>query len=425
MRGEAADESQRIHAIRQLCSSRHGEIEVKAIREGWDVQRVELEVLRASRPTAPLMTSHSSAHTDVTVIEAAVLAHMGHESIAEKHLGAQAAQHARDLRVTSLVDLCRAALLLDGRPAPNGREAMIHAALSTISLPVALGNAANKVLLDAYMEAPATWRKFAAIKSAGDFKDHTGIRPSQTGDLDPVAPGGELTHGSMKEATYKFSIDTFGKMISLDRRDIINDDLGFFEDTAMSLGRAAMRSLSDLVFKVLLTNEGGFFGSGNNNYDVGPDTELGIETLANGVSRMLSQRDEEHRDLDIRPRTLLVPPELQWLAKQLLQSDYLQRLAESQPTGNAMKGIVNLEVEPRLSNPHRFKYTNPKSWYLFGSPFDAPIVVAFLQGKQTPTVEFFGLDSEPNRLAASWRVYFDYGCALGDFRAAYKAKGEA
>ncbi len=425
MRSEAANESQRIHAIRQLCSGRHGEIEVKAIREGWDAQRVELEVLRASRPTAPLMTSPMNTPTDVRVIEAAVLAHMGHESIAEKHLGAQAAQHARDLRVTSLVDLCRAALLLDGRPAPSGREAMIHAALSTISLPVALGNAANKVLLDAYMEAPATWRSFAAIKSAGDFKDHTGVRPSQTGDLDPVAPGGELTHGSMKEATYKFSIDTFGKMISLDRRDIINDDLGFFEDTAMSLGRAAMRSLSDLVFKVLLANEGGFFGSGNNNYDVGVDTELGYETLANGVSRMLAQRDEEHRDLDIRPRTLLVAPELQWLAKQLLQSEYLQRLAESQPTGNAMKAIVNLEVEPRLSNPHRFKYTSPKSWYLFGAPADAPIVVAFLQGKQTPTVEFFGLDSEPNKLAASWRVYFDYGCALGDFRAAYKAKGEA
>jgi hypothetical protein len=37
---------------------------------------------------------------------------------------------------------------------------------------------------------------------------------------------------------------------------------------------------------------------GNNNYDVGVDTELGYETLANGVSRMLAQRDEEHRDLD-------------------------------------------------------------------------------------------------------------------------------
>ena len=32
------------------------------------------------------------------------------------------------------------------------------------------------------------------------------------------------------------------------------------EDTAASLGRAAMRSLSDLVYKVLLANAGSFFG---------------------------------------------------------------------------------------------------------------------------------------------------------------------
>lgn len=425
LRNQAVSESERIHAIRELCCGRHSEIEISAIREGWDLQRTELAVLRASRPTAPTLTSAHTRHLDVNVIEAAVLSHMGHESIAERHLGAQAAQRARDLRVTSLVDLCRAALMLDGRMAPNGREAMIHAALSTISLPVALGNAANKVLLDAYMEAPASWRAFAAIKSASDFKDHTGVRPSQGGDLDPVAVGGELKHGDMKEAIYQFSIDTFGKMISLDRRDIINDDLGLFEDTSLSLGRAAMRSLSDLVYKVLLANSGGFFGGGNNNYDAGVDTELTIDTLAAGVTRMISQRDSEHRDLDIRPKTLLVPPELQWLAKQLLQSEYLQRLDDSQPTGNAMKGIVNLEVEPRLSNSHRFTSSSSKAWYLFGSPLDMAIIVAFLQSKQSPTVEFFGLNSEPSKLAASWRVYFDYGCALGDFRAAYKAKGEA
>ncbi len=56
---------------------------------------------------------------------------------------------------------------------------------------------------------------------------------------------------------------------------------------------------------------------------------------------------------------------------------------------------------------------------------DAALIVAFLQGKQTPTVEFFGLDADPNRLSATWRVFFDYGPALGDSRAAYRAKGEA
>jgi hypothetical protein len=201
--------------------------------------------------------------------------------------------------------------------------------------------------------------------------------------------------------------------------------LGFFEDTAASLGRAAMRSLSDLVYRVLLANAGGFFGAGNANYDQGVGTALSFDSLSAGVTRMLSQRDEEKRDLDIQPRTLLVAPELQVFAKQLLNSEFVQQLNDKLPTGNAMKGLVNLEVEPRLSNSFRFNMTSPKAWYLFGSPADMAIIVAFLQGKQSPTVEFFGLDAQVNRLAASWRVYFDYGCALGDFRAAYKAKGEA
>jgi hypothetical protein len=106
-------------------------------------------------------------------------------------------------------------------------------------------------------------------------------------------------------------------------------------------------------------------------------------------------------------------------------SEFIQRASNDVPTGNALKNSVGLEVEPRLSNSDRFTGTSAKAWYLFASPSDTPIIVAFLQGKQMPTVEFFGLDSDVNRLAVSWRVYFDYGAALADHRAAYKAKGEA
>jgi hypothetical protein len=358
-------------------------------------------------------------------LEAAILAHMHCEGLAEKHLGATAAQQARDLRATNLVDLCRAALMLDGKDAPHGREAMIRAALSTYSLPVALGNAANKVLMEAYTESPASWRPFAAIKSANDFKAHTGVRPSGASDLVELAPGGEVKHGSLKEATYGYRVDTFARMIGIDRRDIINDDLSLFDDTARSMGRAAMRSLSDLVYQVLLANAGGnFFTAGNANYETGAATALSSTSLAKGIAMMLSQRDDEHRDLDIRPRILLVPPELQQTAKELLMSDFLQRANNDLPTGNALKNAVSLEVEPRLSNAARFDGTSAKAWYLFAGPADSAMIVAFLQGQQSPTVEFFGLDSEPNKLAVSWRVYFDYGAALADHRAAYKAKGE-
>lgn len=295
--------------------------------------------------------------------------------------------------------------------------------LSPIDL--SLGDAANKLLFEAYTEAPAAWRSFAAIKSATDFKDHVGVRPSQTGDLDELPRGGEIKHGSIEEATYKFSIDTFAKMLSIDRRDIINDDLSMFDDTARSLGRAAMRSLNDLVFNVLLASDGTFFKSANANYDEGVDTALSVESLRIGVSRMLSQRDTKNRNLDIQPRTLLVPPELQHTAMTLLESEYLRQTAVNTPTGNAIRDIVSLETEPRLSNSMRFTNASALAWYLFGSQADMPMIVAFLQGKQSPTVEFFGFDAEPNKLAATWRVYFDYGAAMADHRAAYKAKGEA
>ncbi|MCA9222872.1 MAG: hypothetical protein KDA71_21280, partial [Planctomycetales bacterium] len=48
IRAQAAAEVSRIAAVRQLCGGRFPEIEAKAIREGWDATRCELEVLRAN-----------------------------------------------------------------------------------------------------------------------------------------------------------------------------------------------------------------------------------------------------------------------------------------------------------------------------------------------------------------------------------------
>jgi hypothetical protein len=46
----AAAERKRIAAITKVCGGKHDEIEAKAIEEGWSTEKVELEVLRASRP---------------------------------------------------------------------------------------------------------------------------------------------------------------------------------------------------------------------------------------------------------------------------------------------------------------------------------------------------------------------------------------
>jgi hypothetical protein len=213
-------------------------------------------------------------------------------------------------------------------------------------------------------------------------------------------------------------------MISVDRRDLVNDDLAAFDQTARSLGRAAMRKLADLVYSTLLGNAGGFFSSGNGNLIDGTDSALSLHSLSEAIQAMRTQRDAEGNDLDILPSTLVVPPQLAEQAKSVLESEFIQRVAEM-PTGNSLRRAVGLEVEPRLSNADKFgSAASERHWFLFAAPSAAPLVVAFLNGKQEPTVEFFGLDTQPERLAVSWRVYFDFGAAFVDPRAAVRVVGE-
>jgi Mu-like prophage major head subunit gpT len=420
---EAAERA-RVANIASICGTKHTEIQARAIEEGWDETRTELEVLRANRPKAPAAWSRPTVASQ-SVLEAALLSRMGMTALGEKTLGAMAMEQADRLGATNMIDLCRAALMVDGQPTPSGRMELVKAALSTMSLPTALGNVANKVLLDAYNETPASWRAFCAVRSVTDFKPHTGVRPSFTGQLEQVAPGGELKHGSVAEALVGYQVDTFGKMLSIDRRDVINDDLSVFEDAAASYGRMGMRKVSDLVYDVLLANADSFFSAGNGNYLSGADSALGVDSLASAIAAMRTQRDDEGNDLDLMPATLLVTPELETTARMLLESEFIQR-AEDVPTGNSLRRAVNLEVEPRLSNTTKFAAkASTKHWYLFTRPNAVPMIVAFLNGKQTPTVEFFGLQQDVSRLAVSWRVYHDFGSVLADPRAAVRSKGEA
>ena len=432
-----ADERERVREIEAACSpGPHGwgsrESDVKALRASAidgditvDALRSRLlDIVRESRPRSGAPFERSSP-PKAKVIEAAILMRAGLTAVAERAHGAVVMEAADRLGVAHMLDLCRFALEAERIDAPRGREEMVRAALSTFTLPEALGGAASRVLLDGYGETPATWRAFCAIRSVPDFKGATAIRPSFTQPLEPVAHGGELKHGGVVEATTPFSIDTFGRMLSLDRRDLINDDLGVFDETARAMGQAAMRKLSDLVYDTVLTNAGSFFSSGNANLLTGVDTALGVDSLEIAIAAMLTQRDAEGNNLDIRPATLVVPPELQSTARAVLESEFITAPANA-PTGNSVRKAVALEVEPRLSNTAKFpSKASLKAWYLFGAASASPVIAAFLNGRQVPTLEYFGLNQDANRLAASWRVYFDFGAALCDPRAAVRSKGEA
>ncbi|MBA4039268.1 MAG: hypothetical protein C0468_02890 [Planctomyces sp.] len=437
-----ASERERLREIEAVCAApgsdwgrsakRVAELKASAIAGDIDLSELRaemLDILRSSRPKAPVAHLGAgvrgvSASTE-NVLAAALLKKGGFAALAEKSFGSCVMEAADRVGVLHTLDACRWALEMEGREVPRERDALVRAALSTMSLPVALTESISRVLLDGYGEAPQTWRSIASVRSVNDFREHKAVRPSMTSDLDPVAPGGEIKHGTLSEDATAYRANTYGTMLSVDRRDIVNDDLGFLDGVARSLGRSAMRTLADDYYKMLLANPGSFFSSGNGNSITGADTALGVDSLAAAATAMMLQTDDEDRNLDLKPVTLLVPPQLAVRAKQVLESEYIAA-ATNGPTGNAVRNLVRLEIEPRLSNGARFgANASAKAWYLFAEPAACSTIVAFLNGRDTPTVEYFGLSTEPNRLAASWRVYFDWGVAMCDFRAAVKAKGEA
>ncbi len=431
-----AGEEARIVTIHNLCAEYEDQfgaasnadlatIKAKAVSEGWDARETELALIRGARPSLRGFVPRGAGSPQVEparLLGAAALLHAGRADVAETAYGEQTAQQAEDLRTGSMVDLCRAALRLEHVDEPRSRREMIEAAFSTRSLPVALGDAANKVVQQAYRETPATWRSFANVQPAADFKDHNVIRPTWGGTLEQVAGDGELKHATLSEETGTFSVGTYGEVLQVSRQDIINDDAGVIRQTAAAFGRMAMRSLNDLVWSTILANAGNFFHADNENLLTGADSDLDAASLANAIAAMRGQRDTDGNDLDILPQVLAVPPELEVTGRALLESLEIQA-AEGEPSGNALKGAASLEVESRISNTEKFANASTTAWYLLASPQDMPVVVGFLDGRQSPTVEYMGLNQQVNVLAVAWRVYSDYGAMLNDPRAAVRSDG--
>lgn len=401
-----------------------GEITVDTPRAG------ALDLLRASRPVLHSIPGAFGPHNHAQSAQhlaAALMVRAGFERAAEHQFGAVTMEQSRPLHRQSFVDLCKAALVIDGKDIPQTREGMIRAALSTSSMPTALGSSAEKVLVAAYTQAPAPWRLFAAVRSAANFKTQTGVRGSFFGDLLETGAGGEVKHGSIGEETYTWQVGQYAKQLQIDRKDMVNDDLGVFADVLPSFARAAARTLNDLVATTLLSGSAAFFTSGRKNFITGSTTTLLTDGvgLTKGLQTFRQMSDAEGNLLDLVPGCLLVPPELEYNAKLLVGSaSVMVPDTDGGAQGAPFADLCSVAVDARLSDSNYTGFSTT-AWYLFSTPENAAVVVGFLDGAQAPTLETFGLDSDINHLAFGFRVYHDFGVALADFRAAIKSKGAA
>jgi hypothetical protein len=303
----------------------------------------------------------------------------------------------------------------------------IQAAFSTVSLPGILSNVANKEILQGYMEEDTVWQQIAQTKSVSDFKTVTSYRMLDDMTYEKLGPGGTIKHGKTGEESFTRSADTYAKMYSITRTDIINDDLSAFDDLRARLGRGSAQALNDLFWTGFLGSLGTIFTSGRTNYISGATTNLGTDGVGLGLgqkawrSRTSPSADGSKR-VGGTAKFLLVPPELETIADAL----YVGRNNSSVKVSdvNTFAGKYNPICAPQLSDSSISGYSTT-AWYLLGDKsMGSPMVVSFLNGQQTPTVE--SADADFNTLGVQFRGYHDFGVDLGDgYLNAVMSKGAA
>jgi len=434
-------ERERVAAIQEICAGEFPKIEREAVRAGWGVEETSQKVLKAMRENRPQADVHISAgrergrQCDSSTLEAACALAAGMTS-PERHYDEDVLDHAgrRFRGGIGLQELFLEAAWANGYPERtfrNSREALrfafgrdIQAGLSAVDLGGILSNVANKFLLEGFFSVERTWRNVCAVRNVPDFKTVTSYRLVGRDQYEQVAPGGELKHGTLGNESFTNKADTYGLLLSIDRRDIINDDLGAITLVPRKLGRGSGLKINDVFWKAFMDNAA-FFVAANKNYLVGADTALGIDGLTKAETSFMEQVDPEGKPIGVMPAVLLVPPALSAIATQLNKSLELRDTGSNvkYPVSNPHQGKFRAEVSRYLSNP-QYPGNSAKAWYLLSDPNDLPVIeVAFLNGQESPVIET--AEADFNVLGVRMRGYHDFGVALQDPRGGLKAKGEA
>jgi hypothetical protein len=378
-------------------------------------QMEKLNATRDERPAAPAVHVATPAPVTADVIEASFALQGGLPNV-EKTYDAktlEAAHKAR--REISLGEVLVQAAVANGYEGSRKISAatlrpILAAAWATHSISGILSNTANKFLLAGFDSVESAWRSISAVRSVNDFKTLTSYRLNGGFKFDKVANGGELKNAAASEESRTISADTYGIMTSVTRTDLINDDLGALTAVPQRIGRGGALKLND-VFWAAFVDDASFFTAGRGNLRAGSHA-LSLANLKALATQFRKLEDADGNPVAVTPRILLVPPDLELTAAELMSSSLIQSGATTgQPDRNVLAGRYEVVSSVYLSNT--------TDYYLLASPADLPVMeVAFLSGVQSPVVET--AEADFNTLGVQMRGYFDFGVSQAEYLAGVK-----
>lgn len=333
---------------------------------------------------------------------------------------ADAAPGAQELRGHSMVELAREALQREGLQANFGdnMELARQAINSTSTFPAIMANLANKSVMVGFNEAETTYQIWAGKGSNRDFKEAARVALSEAGNLELVPEGGQFQQDFLGEASARTKVATYGKLFSLTRQAIINDDLGLFSKIATKYGSAAKRLVNKMVYAQLTGNVKmqdniALFDTKHGNV-AGTGEALSVKAIAKAITAMRRQKGiTGDATLNITPKYLVVPPELEMTAYQIVNS--------TAAVDGVNSGVVN-PYKGRFVVVADAELTDPDAWYLVADATQHDTIeVTYLNGVETPRLETRqGFDVD----GIEYKVAFDCGVSALDFRGVFKNAGK-
>ena len=407
-----AEERARVREIGTMCRQ-FGVDDTQYIDGGMSVEAVRAAILdklaqerKAQTVTVQVdeMDKFRAAATDGLAMRAGM-------AVENSAPGAEEFRGKRMMRLAAECverELCKSTHAMDD-------ETIVREALTgTGAFPGILSNVAHKSMAQAYQSAPTTYQFWTAQGSNSDFKDATRYRLSEADTLEKLNESGEFQAGGVTEGAAKTNIATYGRMFSLTRQAIINDDMGALQQLPAIYGAAARRMINKMVYKMLQGNpkvEGAvLFHADHKNLCA---EDISIEGLAKMKAAMAKQKNIKGKEyLNIQPAFLICPVELEVQAAQLISSvvDPTKANATPNPFANKMTVISEPELE------------DAKTFYLAAAAGIAPTIeVTSLNGNLTPTME---RAEQFDTLGIKWRIYMDVGVNLLDYRGIQKSTGK-
>lgn len=338
--------------------------------------------------------------------------HCVRDALVCKLLGKQPPEHLRGFYGrASFVELAHADMVrrrVDHGLHPDRDHARIvtEALAQTHSdFPTLLGDVIEKLLLAAYQNAQPTYRTIGSEVELRSFQPHTLARPGAFPDLLETNEYGEFKYGTTADRGETITAATYGRILSLTREAIVNDDVQALANMAQQAGARIADFENAVAFATWFgAGLGPTMSDGNALFDaahanVGVAGALNATTLGSARSLLRAQTTTEDLKLNLPARHLLVSPESATTAEQLLETlhgDPMQTLADANLSGT------------------RFYVIAPKSalqTFVFGrvGPDRGPRIETRANHRGFAGVEF--------------KVAVDFGAGVADWRGAATGAG--